>query len=269
MTNIIDLSNSRHSFATQPIVKLSTDEVVAHEVLLRQFKTKTIFDFNNKPSLFVEHSVSLAQCIAELQRKLTEKGVLKTVFVNFCPEQISNDNFIKCLDMFYHNGIVPSSIAIEITENLLPKETESFYANLEWARGNGHPLIVDDFGAGISNFDHVSRIRPAIIKTDMSLIKQAEVCRHSKRCLRALINYLTEIGAKSVVEGIETKKQKNIAEEVGATFGQGYYFEEPTTHTFQLEDAECVPKQHNIINFKLASVLNGLNVNNNPSLALG
>jgi EAL domain-containing protein (putative c-di-GMP-specific phosphodiesterase class I) len=259
MKDVVDITNVRHSFATQPIVKLCTNEVIAHEVLLREFKTKTIFEFINKPSLFVEHSVSLAQCIAELQRNLTKKDVLKTVFVNFSPEQISSENFRKCLDMFYHNGIVPSSLAIEITENLLPKKTEVFYANLEWARGNGHPLIVDDFGAGISNFDHVSKIRPAIIKTDMMLIKQAAECKHAKRCLRALINYLTEIGAKSVVEGIETEEERNIAEEVGANFGQGYYFEKPMIHTFHLEDAECVPKQHKGLNFQLSSALKNIN----------
>jgi EAL domain-containing protein (putative c-di-GMP-specific phosphodiesterase class I) len=259
MTNIIDITNVRHSFATQPIVKLSTDEEIAHEVLLREFKTNTIFDFNNKPSLYVEYSVSVAQCIAELQRNLTKKNVLITVFVNFSPEQISSNNFKKCLDMFYHNGIVPSSLGIEITENALPKETNVLYAHLEWARGNGHPLIVDDFGAGISNFDHVSKIRPAIIKTDMILIKQAAECKYAKRCLRALINYLTEIGTKSVIEGIETEEERNIAEEVGANFGQGYYFEKPTTHTFHLEDAECVPKQHKDLNFQLSSALKRIN----------
>jgi EAL domain-containing protein (putative c-di-GMP-specific phosphodiesterase class I) len=257
--NIIDIAKESHSFATQPIVKLSTDEVIGHEVLLREFKNKTIFDFKNKPSLFVEHNVSLAQCIAEMQRNLTHKGILKTVFVNFSPEQISDNNFRKCLDMFYYNGIVPSSLAIEITENLLPQKTSAFYANLELARGHGHPLIVDDFGAGISNFNHVSKIRPAIIKTDMMLIKQAAKCKHSKRCFRALINYLKEIGAKSVVEGIETEEEKNIAEEVGANFGQGFYFEKPTTHTFQLEDAECVPKHHQGINFQLSSALKSIN----------
>lgn len=241
MTSSTTPPHNNYSLALQEIVNLTSNRVVAHEVLLRNIFGKTISDFTKEPRLFVQYGIELCQCIAEFQRELTLSGAVNMMFVNFSPEQISGELFVRSLDMFYLNGIIPSSLAIEITEQNFPSNSNSFYANIEIARVQGHPIIVDDFGAGISNFNQVALVRPSVVKTDRELISKAENSGYAKRCLHALINYIHDIGAKVVVEGIETEKQRDIAEELGANFGQGYYFSMPEVYNQRLKDVLGAP----------------------------
>lgn len=251
MTSLTTPSNIDYSLALQGIVNLTSNRVIAHEVLLRNIFGKSIHDFTKEPRLFVQHGIELCQCIAEFQRELTLSGTVNMMFVNFSPEQISGELFVRSLDMFYLNGIIPSSLAIEITEQNFPSNSASFYANIEIARVHGHPIIVDDFGAGISNFNQVALVRPSVVKTDRKLISKAENSGYARRCLRALINYIHDIGAKVVVEGIESEKQRDIAEELGANFGQGYYFGVPEIYNQQLNDLLGIPTPKAVVQANL------------------
>ncbi|MBE1301913.1 MAG: EAL domain-containing protein [Alteromonadaceae bacterium] len=227
MTNIIKLDSHRVSFAHQPIVRMRDNKVVAHELLLREFNQLKMQDFCQEPALFVEHMSFLVRGLAKQIREMVIEGKLRTVFVNFSPEQICHPQFPEALESFYEQGLHPSSVVIEVTENDLPKDVSGFYHNVKHARNNGHPIVCDDFGAGISNFRHVMKMKPGIIKTDMTLVREAAESVDDEKSLRALVNCFHDIGVKVVVEGIETAEHLSLAQRVGGDFGQGYYFGRP------------------------------------------
>lgn len=235
MEKVIKFRKDEYSFAVQPIVNISTEQVVAHELLLRHFEGVGIDVYTQKPSLFVENILPLNKSAAQLAKSLVEQHEVEMLFVNFTPNQIEDVSFEASLSSFYSQGINPSQVAIEITEQHHPNCDIDFYRNIEMARGLGHPIVVDDFGAGIANFNHVTKIKPSIVKTDMSLIHEAEDNRESFIALKALVNFIKEIGSKVIIEGVETSRQYELAVMTGAHFCQGYYFGHP-----QLKSSEKI-----------------------------
>lgn len=247
MSNVGNASTNEFAFATQEIINLTSNHIIAHEALLREFNGLSISDFVKEPELFITHSVETCQCIAEMQRELMIEQKVQVMFTNFSPMQICAPSFNDAMEMFYVNGITPSSLAIEITEQTLPSDTQSFYRALDIIREHGHPIIIDDFGAGMSNFTQVMRVRPSIVKTDMALIHEAEKSAYARRCLHALINYIQDIGAQVVIEGIENEAQRDIAEELGGNYGQGYFFGKPTIRRKVLKDTPSKPSKKSVV----------------------
>ncbi|MDC8832871.1 EAL domain-containing protein [Alteromonas gilva] len=220
-------SERAFQFAHQPIVKVNSGSVVAHELLLREYEGKDTEAFLNDSNLFLEHLVGLAESKALTLKALMMNGGVKTLFVNFTPDQISSQLFVRALNTFYENGIAPSTVAIEVTEHIDPSDKERFYNHLGYARRNGHPIVVDDFGCGISNFQHVTTIRPSIVKTDKELIQSAARDPWHKKALKALVRYIHDMEARVIIEGVETEEQFNVAQFCDADFAQGYYFAKP------------------------------------------
>lgn len=154
MEKVIKFRKDEYSFAVQPIVNISTEQVVAHELLLRHFEGVGIDVYTQKTSLFVENILPLNKSAAQLAKSLVEQHE-----VEITPNQIEDVSFEASLSSFYTQGINPSQVAIEITEQHHPNCDIDFYRNIEMARGLGHPIVVDDFGAGIANFNHVTKIK--------------------------------------------------------------------------------------------------------------
>lgn len=244
-------SDRTFQFAHQPIVKVNSGSVIAHELLLREYEGIGKDAFLSDSNLFLEHLVGLTESKALTLKALMMNGSIKTLFVNFTPDQIASELFVRALNSFYENGIAPSTVAIEVTEHKEASDKERFYNHLAYARRNGHPIVVDDFGSGISNFQHVTALRPSIVKTDKELIVNAVLDSWHKKALKALVRYIHDLDARVVIEGIETEEHLRAAQFCNADFGQGYFFAEP-----ELSKIDCP----NIIDmmqakqFKLASV---------------
>ena len=117
------------AFATQEIINLTSNHIIAHEALLREFNGLSLSDFLNEPNLFVKYSVETCQCVAEMQRELMMEQKVQVMFTNFSPLQICAPTFNDSMEMFYINGITPSSLAIEVTEQTLPSDRKSINAS--------------------------------------------------------------------------------------------------------------------------------------------
>ena len=236
-------------FAYQPIVRSLNKSVVAHELLLRQFKQLNNMAFLSNPVLFCDNLDELVECKAMTMKHLMLRYNVSTLFVNFTPDQIAHPEFIQSISHFYKQGIAPSCVAIEVTEQDYAKDTDAFYENLKLARGNGHPIVVDDFGSGVSNFNHVKELRPAIVKTDKSLLDSAIDDSYCVEFLRNLVNFLRQIGCKVIIEGVETERHLEIANLCQANFMQGYYFGRPvsipSSDHADLDYAEVISKRLN------------------------
>jgi EAL domain-containing protein (putative c-di-GMP-specific phosphodiesterase class I) len=224
--SVINANNS-YVFAYQPIVRALNQEVIAYELLLREFNNMSNMLFLQKPELYCQNLDELVRSKAKTMKHLMLNEGVDTLFMHFTPDQIAHVDFNKSLGHFYDQGIPPSSIAIEVTEQSYAKNVSGFYKNLKQARKNGHPIVVDDFGSGGSNFGYVQDLRPSIVKTDKSLLDKALTDEYCLSFLRNLINFLRYIGCRVVVEGVETERHLEIANLCQAHYLQGYYFGRP------------------------------------------
>lgn len=89
-------------------------------------------------------------------------------------------------------------------------------------------LAYDDFGAGQARLLELAEVPPDVIKFDKSLIRDM-ASRESPRyrILDNLNAMVTDLGVKTLMEGVEDERSADLCREIGIDYMQGYYFGYP------------------------------------------
>lgn len=123
-------------------------------------------------------------------------------------------------------GLAPHRVAVELIESPYG-DRERLAGAIEYYRALGCLIVIDDFGAGHSNFDRIWRLRPDVVKIDRAMTAQAARNPLARRMFQGIVATLHEAGALVCVEGIETQAEAICALEGGADLMQGYFFAKP------------------------------------------
>lgn len=121
----------------------------------------------------------------------------------------------------------PNRLVIEVTEHGVVQNYEELLARLAGFRGQGVRLAVDDAGAGYSGLQHIVRLKPDIIKLDMSLTRNVDADPARRALASALIFYARETGCQILAEGIERDAELKTLKLLGVSKGQGYWLGRP------------------------------------------
>lgn len=129
-------------------------------------------------------------------------------------------------EMLESNDFPAHRVAVELIET--PFEDEGRLASaVEYYRKLGCLVVIDDFGAGYSNFDRIWQLKPDIVKIDREMTRRVTVEPLARRMFTGIISVLHEAGALVCVEGIETEGEALCATEANADLLQGNYFAAP------------------------------------------
>ncbi|MGI4801698.1 MAG: EAL domain-containing protein [Janthinobacterium lividum] len=93
----------------------------------------------------------------------------------------------------------------------------------------GVGIALDDFGTGYSSFSHVHHLQPDVIKVDRSFVAGLHDSKLSRDILRTILDLSRNIGARCIVEGIETVEQRQHLTALGCQLMQGFLLGRPTT----------------------------------------
>src|SRR4029077_10984114 len=127
------------------------------------------------------------------------------------------------LKMLQSNGFPTHRVAVELVETPFEDETH-LLAAVEHYRKLGCLIVIDDFGAGFSNFDRIWRLRPDIVKIDREMTRRVTIEPLARRMFTGIISVLREAGALVCVEGIETEAEALCAIDANTDLIQGDYF---------------------------------------------
>ena len=128
--------------------------------------------------------------------------------------------------MLEQNGLSPHRVAVELIET--PFEDERLLpAAVDHYRELGCLIVIDDFGAGFSNFDRIWRLKPDVVKIDREMTRRVAVEPLARRMFNGIVSVLHEAGALVCVEGIENEAEALCATEADADLMQGNYFARP------------------------------------------
>jgi EAL domain-containing protein (putative c-di-GMP-specific phosphodiesterase class I) len=98
---------------------------------------------------------------------------------------------------------------------------------LEPLRRKGMKLAVDDAGSGYASFRHILKLKPDVIKLDISLIKKIDSDSCSRALAAALIRFAEETGSHIVAEGVETQAELDVLRELKVDKVQGFLLGRP------------------------------------------
>ncbi|WP_343225031.1 EAL domain-containing protein [Luteimonas sp. MC1828] len=217
----------------QPIVDLSSGEVVGHEALLR---------WNHEqrgplqPSEFIgvgEDSGLIEQVDWLLYRRVFEWMTCVQrghVSINVSPRHFHSENFAeRLLQMLDDAGADPARLRIEITEVALLDDAPRALRMLNSLRERGVLALLDDFGTGFSALSYLHRFPIHALKIDQSFVAglDGEMHPESLALVRAILVLARTLGIQTVGEGVETTAQAQTLKQLGCTYGQGYLFGRP------------------------------------------
>ncbi len=94
----------------------------------------------------------------------------------------------------------------------------------------GIRIALDDFGTGYSSLNHIREIPLDVIKVDQSFVKELAQDDYSQSFIRMVAELASAIDVDICVEGIETKQQYEVLENMKVRLVQGFYFDRPMTH---------------------------------------
>lgn len=220
----------------QPIINLDNGHVVKAEALLRWNHPNGLISPLDFIPLAEETGliVDIGNWVfAEVVRQLSVwQSCFNTdlqVSVNTSPVQYQHENSSK-LNWFgniLNHNLKPASICVEITESLLMETGKGVADKLLTFRDQGIEVALDDFGTGYSSLSYLKQFHIDYLKIDQSFVSHLTSESSDLVLCEAIIVMAHTLGIKVIAEGVETDQQKQMLQDIGCDFGQGYLFSRP------------------------------------------
>lgn len=118
-------------------------------------------------------------------------------------------------------------VVLEISEGHRIDDYAALHASLESLRADGVRLAIDDAGAGFATFDHMLKLRPDLIKLDISLNRHVKADTMCQALTSAMVTFGARIGAQLVAEGVEDDATVSTLQRLGVQDGQGFHLGRP------------------------------------------
>ena len=224
------LEEFRLSSHFQPIFSLAHRRPVGYEGLIRatdaQGRPVRPYELFSKAPHGEARIALDRQCRALHVRNFNELGNANSwLFLNVDPQVATEGPRFGSFfaQMLASNGFPAHRVAVELVETPFEDEPRLSSA-VEYYRALGCLVVIDDFGAGYSNFDRIWRLRPDIVKIDREMTRRVTVEPLARRMFTGIVSVLHEAGALVCVEGIETEAEALCAIDANADLIQGDYF---------------------------------------------
>ncbi len=229
------IDDDRLLLFSQPVVRLSDQKVMHHEILLR------LRDDEGKivmPGNFIEIAESIGM-IKELDMRVVEKlllymhqhdqlGQKLRYFVNLSRVSISDAHWVKrFIAMLSVSKVDPNQLVFEITETAAMSEIDVTLNFIRQLKEMGSRFALDDFGAGFSSFYYLKRFEVDYLKIDGSFIRDLGNDNSNQVFVKALNDVAKGMGKQVIAEWVETPEVLKLLQDIGAQYGQGYLFSQP------------------------------------------
>ncbi len=230
------LERNQLTLVFQPQISLTDYSIIGTESLLRwQHPEKGLIS----PAQFIpvaEESgfiVPIGEWVlhtacrqARRLEKIAGKPLLMSV--NLSPRQLTQKNLVAIIRAALDgSGLAPSSLELEITENMLIHNSDEVSRQLQEIRALGVRIAIDDFGTGFSSLSYVTRFPIDRIKIDQSFIRNIIDDANSEAVITAIIAMGHGLKLDVTAEGVETIAQRNFLLERGCQSIQGYLYSRP------------------------------------------
>jgi EAL domain-containing protein (putative c-di-GMP-specific phosphodiesterase class I) len=121
----------------------------------------------------------------------------------------------------------PALLEVEITENLLIRDTVTVLEVLQRLQALGVKIAMDDFGTGYSSLSYLQRFPFDRIKIDRSFVQGLSDNQDSAAIVGAVVALGRSLKMATTAEGFETLRQFIYLKQEACDEVQGFYFGRP------------------------------------------
>jgi EAL domain-containing protein (putative c-di-GMP-specific phosphodiesterase class I) len=167
---------------------------------------------------------------AEWQREHPRESPI-AVTVNLSPLQVRLPELVgQVADMLTSSRLLPGTLVLEITENLMLRDAEAAIQTLHQLRALGVSLALDDFGTGYSSLGQL-RLLPVdmlkIAKTFVDDLDGSAGRGENSAFASAILALGVTLKLTTLAEGVEDAWQVAELRRLGCSLAQGFYFARP------------------------------------------
>ncbi|HUA79790.1 MAG TPA: GGDEF domain-containing protein [Dyella sp.] len=240
--SLLDRARNGLTAVFQPLIRLDTMDVIAHEGLARStevlgnISTPELLNLARSGGRLGEFELIAAHtvCSAFAAQKTHGRLLVNLSAQAFMQESIKPDDLLAALSA---GGMDLSRITIELTERDIVDEPARLANALGYLRAHGVRFALDDFGNGHSNFEMWNEIHPEVVKIDRYLIHGLAKSAERLAIVRALCQVAETLGADLVGEGVEEVDDLRMLRELGISYAQGFLLGHPAPKTVDVIDS--------------------------------
>jgi len=216
----------------QPIVEMSTQDIVAFEALVRwAHPLRGLIPPMKFIPLAEETGLIIPLGEWVLRQACSDAAKWSKpvrVAVNLSPVQFKSPRLLESVFAAVRSsGLSPERLELEITESVLLNDNDATLAKLHQLRDFGARISMDDFGTGYSSLSYLRSFPFDKIKIDRSFVEVLGEEDESLAIIRAVTGLGNSLGIATTAEGVETDEQIKLLRREGCSEMQGYYFSPP------------------------------------------
>lgn len=219
---------SDFTFAYQPIVDISKQEIFGYEALVRDRVTKTAKAVLDKVN--AENRYAFDQtCRVKAISMANQLGLDKVLSINFLPNAVYEpkhciQSTIRAAEV---SGFPLNKIMFEVTESEKVYDVQHLKNIFDYYQSKGFVTALDDFGAGHAGLNMLVNFIPSIIKLDIELVKNIDQDKVRQIVVGCMLDMARQLKITILAEGIETLAEATYFASKGVYLLQGYLFAKP------------------------------------------
>jgi EAL domain-containing protein (putative c-di-GMP-specific phosphodiesterase class I) len=221
--------------AFQPIVELGSGLVHHYEVLSRFEGGESPFrvvTFAEEVGVIHDFDLAVCQRAIDLLRDADGRGAVADLAVNFSARSLDADLFVGALrTMLVPLGPLRRQLLFEVTESTSIRDLPRAARILEQLRVDGHPVCLDDFGAGAASLPYLQALPLDYVKIDGSYVREMLANQRDAAILKSIARLCRDLSIGCIAEMIESQGQADKLARLGVRYGQGFHFGRPKPET--------------------------------------
>lgn len=152
---------------------------------------------------------------------------LINISVNLSVRQFEQSNLFSVIEnVLRETDLLPEYLQLELTENLIIKNTELTFKTMMELNGLGVNVAIDDFGTGYSSLGYLKDLPISTLKIDKSFVQEM-LDDNAAAITNTIITLAQNLKLEVIAEGVETKEQAESLVAQNCFLMQGYYFSKP------------------------------------------
>ncbi|MBY3795075.1 EAL domain-containing protein [Rhodococcus fascians] len=228
------LSSNELTMAYQPLVDISTREVVAVEALAR-WNHHDLGSVEPTEFVAVAERTGLATPLGAWALRVACSDAVRwrafsdvVVRVNVSALQLRDHEFpAQVATVLADTGLPPNALGLEVTETVWVADTERVANTVAALHAMGVSLLLDDMGKGHSSMSYLDRY-PMFesFKIDKSYVARLPAVR-ARAIISAIVALARAFDVTVVGEGVETEEQLEALAATGCDVAQGFLLGRP------------------------------------------
>jgi diguanylate cyclase (GGDEF)-like protein len=216
-----------------PMVKLGSNRVVGHELLLR-------LEDGREPRLGPGEFLPAAErsgLVLDIDRWVAGTAIDALVAhpypglrfnVNVSGRTLEDEDFGDyVLDRLAAAGVAPGRLGFEITETAAVTNLAAARSLAQQLRASGCRISLDDFGAGFGSFVHLKQLPITGVKIDGEFVRGIDYGSRDTVLVQGIVDIARGLGVSVVAEWVERASQVDALARLGVRVAQGFHLGKP------------------------------------------